>query len=77
MGSRPLVGVIVALADAPEIDEPKLRPLDRVLDATPAIAPALLDILRDEAEEVLCPIGLALAAALPPSSLPKLARPSR
>jgi primosomal protein N' (replication factor Y) (superfamily II helicase) len=73
MGSRALVGVIVALADAPEIEEQKLRPIDRVLDATPALAPTLIDILREEAAEVLCPIGLALAAALPPSSLPKLA----
>jgi primosomal protein N' (replication factor Y) len=72
-GSRALVGVIVAVAEAPS-DGSKLRPLDRVLDASPAIAPALLDILRDEAAEVLCPVGLALAAALPPSSLPKLAK---
>jgi primosomal protein N' (replication factor Y) len=72
-GSRALIGVIVAVDEAPG-DGRKLRPIDRILDASPAIAPALIDILRDEAAEVLCPVGLALAAALPPSSLPKLAK---
>src|SRR5262245_50688939 len=71
---RSLVGVIVAVIDAAEApeDAPRaLRPLDQVLDPAPAIAPALVEILRDEADAVLCPLGLALAAALPPGSSPR------
>ena len=68
---RSLVGVITALADAPEDATRALRPLEKVLDPAPAISPALLEILRDEAEDVLCPLGLALAAALPPGSAPR------
>jgi primosomal protein N' (replication factor Y) len=70
---RSLVGVIAALADAPEDAARALRPVERVLDSAPAIAPALLEILREEAEDVLCPLGLALAAALPPGSAPRTA----
>jgi len=68
---RSLVGVIAALASAPEPPSRALRPLEKILDPTPAIAPELLEILREEAEDVLCPLGLALAAALPPGSLPR------
>jgi primosomal protein N' (replication factor Y) len=71
--SRSLVGVITALAHAPDPPSRALRPLEKVLDPEPAIAPALLEILREEAEDVLCPLGLALAAALPPGSLPRSA----
>ena len=72
-GRRQLVGVIVELADAAQADVRTLRPLGKILDATPALSPALLGILREEAEDVLCPLGLALAAALPPGSAPRTA----
>jgi primosomal protein N' (replication factor Y) len=72
-GRRQLVGVIVELADAPASEARALRPLAKILDATPALSPALLQILREEAEDVLCPLGLALAAALPPGSAPRTA----
>jgi primosomal protein N' (replication factor Y) len=68
---RSLVGVIVAIAEAPEDAARALRPLEKVLDSAPAISPDLLGILRDEAADVLCPLGLALAAALPPGSAPR------
>jgi primosomal protein N' (replication factor Y) len=69
---RSLVGVIVAVTDAADAPEGRaLRPLDQVLDPAPAIAPALVEILREEADAVLCPLGLALAAALPPGSAPR------
>ncbi len=69
---RQLTGVIVALDSrpAPEAAD-RLRPLAQVLDATPALSPSLLGILRDEAAAVLCPVGLALHAALPPGSAPR------
>jgi primosomal protein N' (replication factor Y) len=68
---RSFVGVIAALAEAPEDAAHTLRPLEKVLDSAPAISPDLLAILRDEAADVLCPLGLALAAALPPGSAPR------
>jgi len=68
---RSLVGIVTAVAHAPEDATRALRPLEKVLDPAPAISPELLEILRDEAEEVLCPLGLALAAALPPGSAPR------
>lgn len=71
-GRRQLVGVIVELSDAPAVPR-TLRPLARILDATPALSTSLLQILREEADDVLCPLGLALAAALPPGSAPRTA----
>jgi len=38
------------------------------------LSPALLGVLREAAIECLCPIGLALAAALPAGSAPRSAR---
>ncbi|MDX1650625.1 MAG: hypothetical protein R3263_12305, partial [Myxococcota bacterium] len=51
-----------------------LRPLEAVLDAAPVLAPSLLGPLREEAREALCPLGLALAAAIPPGSAPRVER---
>jgi primosomal protein N' (replication factor Y) len=42
-----------------------------VLDPAPAISPELLGALRDEAVVALCPVGIALNAALPPGSAPR------
>jgi len=65
-GPRRLVGVVVERRPPPaSVDT--LRPLARVLDREPALSEAMMQILREEAEEVLCPIGMALAAALPAS----------
>jgi primosomal protein N' (replication factor Y) len=50
-----------------------LEPLESVLDAQPELSPALLAVLRASAAECLCPIGLALACALPPGSAPRSA----
>ncbi len=69
-GSRRLVGVVVARRDH-AADGRRLRSIERILDAEPALSPSLLRILRETAEEVLCPPGLALAAALPPGSAPR------
>jgi len=66
-GPRRLVGVVVARRPPPASVE-FLRPLARVLDGEPALSEAMMQILREEAEEVLCPVGLALAAALPASA---------
>ena len=60
------VGVIVAEGAARENKGAKLRAIDAVLDDAPVLGATLLEALRAEADAVLCPIGLALAAALPP-----------
>ncbi len=72
-GGRPHVGVVVACADAPQPTTPdrKLLPLERVLDARAVLPPQLLEALLAEARELLCPPGIALAAALPPGDAPQ------
>jgi primosomal protein N' (replication factor Y) len=70
---RRLTGVIVALGggeDAPR----RLRPLEAILDPTPALPAPLLAALLDEAQAALCPVGIALAAALPPGAAPESER---
>jgi primosomal protein N' (replication factor Y) len=66
---RVLVGVVVEHVDAPDS---RLRPIERVLDPEPALSASMLRILREAADEYLCPLGLALAAALPPGTAPRL-----
>jgi primosomal protein N' (replication factor Y) len=72
-GPRQLVGVIAEIASEPRFAG-RLRPLQRVLDAEPAIQPSLLAILREEAAEILCHVGIALAIAVPVGSLPRMRR---
>jgi primosomal protein N' (replication factor Y) len=69
--SRRLVGVIVEALASPSDPARPLRPLAAVLDPAPVLPPAWLGILRDEAGRCLCPVGIALAAALPPGSRPR------
>jgi primosomal protein N' (replication factor Y) len=71
-GGRRLTGVIVERAAAPSPEaRGKLRALERIVDPEPAISPTLLGVLRDEAGALLCPLGIALAAALPAGSTPR------
>lgn len=70
LGARRVVGVIVGPASG-EVDEGSLRAIERVIDERPAIAPGLLAVLREEARAVLCPLGIALASALPSGSAPR------
>ncbi|MGH0029752.1 MAG: hypothetical protein ACQGVC_08170, partial [Myxococcota bacterium] len=70
---RQLTGVIVERAEAAAF-EGDLRTVLRVLDAEPVLSETMLRMLRDAAEECLCPIGLALATALPAGSAPRLVR---
>ncbi len=71
-GRRRLTGVIVETAEAPSPEaRGKLRSLEQIVDPEPALPAELLEILRAEAESVLCPLGIALAAALPAGSVPK------
>src|SRR5688572_1058998 len=68
---RRLTGVIVALGAGEEAEPPRrLHRLDTILDPTPALPAPLLAALLEEAQATLCPVGIALAAALPPGASP-------
>ena len=70
--TRRLVGVVVECASQPTPEaRGKLRLLEAVLDDEPVISTTMIAMLREEAARVLCPLGLALAAALPPGSAPR------
>jgi primosomal protein N' (replication factor Y) len=70
--SRRLVGVVVECASEPTPEaRGRLRPLEAVLDDDPVLSTTMIAMLREEADRVLCPLGLALAAALPPGSGPR------
>ncbi len=74
-GKRKLTGVIVerdwAVDSAALVN---LRPLERILDDEPVLNAALLHVLKQAAEAALCPLGIALACALPGDTA---ARPTR
>jgi primosomal protein N' (replication factor Y) len=64
--------VIVARPRAPaEQAGRRLRSIEEVIDPEPVLSPTMIAILREEAARVLCPVGLALASALPPGSSPR------
>ncbi len=72
--SRRVTGVILALAEAGEAPKRQLRPLEAVLDAEPALPAPLVRAIEQEAHALLCPIGIAIAAALPPGAAPRSVR---
>jgi primosomal protein N' (replication factor Y) len=67
---RVLTGVIVERG-ARTLAAP-LLPIQALVDAEPVLSEAMLRILREAAEEILCPPGIALAAALPAGSAPRV-----
>ena len=72
---RRLTGVIVARLEGSELEESAARDLsevERLLDPAPVISREMIGILREAAADVLCPVGLALSAALPPGSAPRI-----
>jgi len=77
---RKLTGVVVERLTDPRQDtlsEPgatALANVEQLLDPEPVISPTLMQILIEAADEVLCPVGLALASALPAGSAPRVAR---
>ncbi|HKJ25983.1 MAG TPA: primosomal protein N' [Myxococcota bacterium] len=72
LGGRRTTGVIVECAASPSPEaRGKLRPLEQIVDPEPVISADLLEILRAEARALLCPLGIALATALPAGSAPR------
>ena len=72
-GGRTLIGVVVERAERAGYAG-RLRAIDAVIDEAPVLSSELLGVLREAARDVLCPVGLALAAALPSGSAPFFAR---
>ena len=70
---RRLTGVIVECRSESDF-RGTIRPLEKILDSEPVLSEAMLGILGEAAAQVLCPIGYAVAAALPPGSNPRVAR---
>jgi primosomal protein N' (replication factor Y) len=67
---RRLTGVIVERTDRAEY-QGRLLPIEFVIDDEPVLSRSMLELLTAAADEVLCPIGIALAAALPAGSAPR------
>jgi primosomal protein N' (replication factor Y) len=68
---RFLTGVIAERGRGPDFTG-ELRPIERLVDEEPVLSPALLEVLSEAAREVFCPLGLALAAALPTGGVPRM-----
>jgi primosomal protein N' (replication factor Y) len=68
---RHLTGVVVSRERDSEF-RGRLLPIERVVDPEPVLSHAMITILRDTARDVLCPIGIALNAALPAGSAPRV-----
>ncbi len=66
-GARRLPGVIVALRSTSERSG-RLKHIERIVDSEPALSETMLAILEEAAKQSLCPIGIAIAAALPTGS---------
>lgn len=63
-GRREVIGLIVALAEAPELSDEKIK--DATLITAPRLPPAWLDLVRFAAEYYQHPLGEVAAFALPP-----------
>ena len=70
----------ISLAEERRLGQPRetrsefpgqLLSIEKVVDPEPVLSGAMLSILRETARRVLCPIGIAVAAALPPGSAPR------
>jgi primosomal protein N' (replication factor Y) len=68
---RHLTGVIVERAGSSRF-RGRLRPIDKIVDPQPVLSAEMIAFLREAADDVLCPIGLALATAIPSGSAPRV-----
>lgn len=64
LGERLLTGYIVGFAE--ETDLAQIKEVQEILDREPLLDEPLLALCRFVAERYLCPLGLAIRAALPP-----------
>jgi primosomal protein N' (replication factor Y) len=75
-GGRVVSGVIVERTTDSEY-RGTLRPIEKLIDTEPVLSRSMLAILEEEAAAVLCPLGIALDAALPAGSTPRIVRAVR
>ena len=72
---RQVVGVVVAeRVEGAARRSGEARSVIEVLDSAPVLPESLLKVLLRAARDALCPPGLALAAALPPGTAPRIER---
>jgi primosomal protein N' (replication factor Y) len=65
VGHREVVGIVVEHADQSQISASALKPVQQVLDITPVLDRALMQLLRWTADYYHHPLGEVIAAALP------------
>lgn len=68
---RSLTGLIVERPSLEDVNFRRLSLLERVVDSEPVMSLRMIQILREAAGRVLCPVGLALHTALPRGSTPR------
>ena len=73
-GGRRVTGVVLATATTPLAPSKGLRSVLEVIDPEPVLSASLLHVVLRAARDVLCPPGIALAAALPPGTAPRIGR---
>ncbi len=65
VGTREAIGVVVDHADQPSVSAAALKSVHQVIDATPVLDSALMQLLRWTADYYHHPLGEVIAAALP------------
>src|ERR1700722_10723765 len=65
MGHRETIGVVVEHAAQSQVSTCALKPVHQVLDTTPVVDRALMQLLRWTADYYHHPLGEVIAAALP------------
>jgi primosomal protein N' (replication factor Y) len=68
---RSLTGLIVERPSVDEVGSRDLLEVERMIDSAPVLSATMMDILRETAASVLCPVGTAMVTALPPGSAPR------
>jgi primosomal protein N' (replication factor Y) len=72
---RRVTGIVLAVRDAPSRPtRRRVRTIHSVVDATPVLPAALMEVVLRAADDELCPPGVALAAAIPPGTAPRPGR---
>jgi primosomal protein N' (replication factor Y) len=69
---RLLTGVIVERSRHSRFPG-RLQPVETVVDLEPLLSLEMIELLREAASDLVCPLGIALAAALPAGSAPRIA----
>src|SRR5437588_1531608 len=64
-GRQRLTGLVLAAADTSEVPQERLKPILEVLDATPVLDSAAIELLTWAAQYYHHPIGQVLTGALP------------